>query len=240
MEAPEILVLDAVTAGYGGADVVRGITLSVRQGSIVAIMGANGAGKSTLLKAIIGLGTLTGGTIRFQGREISGLSASEITSRGLSIVPEGRRVFGPLTLEANLAVGSWPVRRDVESVNRRRASIYERFPILYERRKSKAATLSGGEAQLLSIGMALMTGPSLLLLDEPSLGLAPIMIDTVYEIIEGLRAEGTTILVVEQNAERALGIADHVCILKLGVIAIAGTGDEVSQHPELRAAYLGS
>jgi branched-chain amino acid transport system ATP-binding protein len=227
-----------VSAGYGRVPVLKNVSLVAPAGQIVALMGANGAGKSTLLSCLMSLNPIMKGEIWFGDRRIDVLKTEQITKGGLALVPEGRRVFATQTIASNLLISSWPRRKSGDLLELRE-QMYQRFPILGLRRRMRAGTLSGGEAQMLSIAMALMTEPKVLLLDEPSLGLAPLVIDQVYEHIQSLKEEGKTILLVEQNTDRALHIADQAYVLRLGEVVLNGSGASLADSPELRAAYLG-
>lgn len=223
---------------YGPIEALRGVNIEVQEGEIVAIVGHNGAGKSTLLKTISGLVRPTRGDIVFEGKSIAGLEANVIVKLGIAHTPEGRQVFPDLTVEANLNAGAY-TRRDRDGVKADLQKYYERFPILGKRKNQKAGLMSGGEQQMLAIARSLMSRPKLLMLDEPSLGLAPVVVDDVYEIITQIAAEGTTILLVEQNAVRALGVADRAYVLTNGSIEMSGTGAELAENDDVRKAYLG-
>jgi branched-chain amino acid transport system ATP-binding protein len=230
-------VLD-LKVSYGAIRALDGVSFSVPAGAVVALLGANGAGKSTALRAITGLATPQGGRIVFAGREIQGLKPHEIIRAGLGVVPEGRRIFANLTVYDNLMLGAY-FRRDQESLARDLENLFETFPRLAERRHQAAGTLSGGEQQMLALGRALMSRPKLLLLDEPSLGLAPLLVKEVFNIIARLNQQGVTILLVEQNAAQALKLAHYAYILETGRVALAGPGPELLAHPRLKEAYLG-
>jgi ABC-type branched-subunit amino acid transport system ATPase component len=234
-----LLSMSGVHAGYGSADVLHGIDLTLNRGQITAIMGANGAGKTTLLKAMMGLIPLSAGRIELAGQLLTGQDPTAISNLGMALVPEGRGVFASQSVESNLLAAGYPIRRDRRRLREAVKAIYERFPMLAERRKAKAGMLSGGQARVLSIAMALVTEPQLLLLDEPSLGLAPIVIDDVFDAIETFRAEGKTVLLVEQNADVALAAADHAHIMHLGRITVSGSADDLAHNDELESAYLG-
>ena len=223
---------------YGPIEALRGVDIEVKEGEILAIVGHNGAGKSTLLKTISGLVRPTHGDILFQGRSIIGMEANNIVKLGIAHTPEGRQVFPDLTVEANLNAGAY-TRKDRDAVKADIQKYYEKFPILGQRKNQKAGLMSGGEQQMLAIARSLMSRPKLLMLDEPSLGLAPVVVDNVYEIISQIAAEGTTILLVEQNAVRALGVADRAYVLTNGSIEMSGTGKELSENDDVRKAYLG-
>lgn len=223
---------------YGPIEALCGISLEVRQGEVVAIVGHNGAGKSTLLKTISGLIQPTSGDICFEGKSIVGIDADKIVKKGIAHTPEGRQVFPDLTVEDNLTAGAY-TRNDSAAIKADIKKYYEQFPILGERRTQKAGLLSGGEQQMLVIARSLMSRPKLLLLDEPSLGLAPVIVDEVYRIITRIAADGTTILLVEQNAVRALDVADRAYVLANGDIELSGTGKELAENDSVRKAYLG-
>lgn len=233
-----MLKLESVRVRYGAIEAVKGVDLEVRAGEVVTIIGANGAGKSTLLMTICGEPAPSRGEIEFEGRLISGLPPPVIMRSGLAIAPEGRRVFPALTVEENLALGAYHSdRAEREEVLE---EVYELFPLLHERRRQRGGTLSGGEQQMLAIGRALMSRPRLLLLDEPSLGLAPLIIDRIFQTLEQIRAAGTTVFLVEQNAHRALQLADRGYVLENGRIVLAGSGEELLQNEQVRQAYLGA
>jgi branched-chain amino acid transport system ATP-binding protein len=234
-----MLDVDKVTAGYGRMPILHGISLSADEGKVTALVGSNGAGKSTILRAIMNTISLMGGAVLLNGENISGLSPSEIVKRGISLVPEGRRIFAELTVLENLKVGAY-VRHDRHGNKRRVDEIFEHFPRLFERRDQMGGSLSGGEQQMLAIGRSLMSAPKLLLLDEPSMGLAPIIIDQVFDVIAKLRSSGTTILLVEQNAERALTLADRAYVLESGRVVLSGTGMELLGNKEVADAYFGT
>lgn len=223
---------------YGGIHALKGISLEVAEGKIVTLIGANGAGKSTTLRTISGIAKPREGVITFEGRDMTGLPAYEIVGMGIAMVPEGRRVFTNLTVMENLLLGAH-TRRDSVGVQRDLEWICEIFPILKERASQSAGTLSGGEQQMLAVGRALMSRPRLLLMDEPSLGLAPYLVKEVFETIRQLHDEGTTILLVEQNARAALRISDYGYILETGEIVLQGTGEELVHNDDVRKAYLG-
>lgn len=223
---------------YGSIQALRGVSFSVEEGEIVALIGANGAGKSTVLKTISGLERARSGEVWFRGQEISRVSAHEIVKRGISHVPEGRRIIGNLTVWENLLMGAYTRtnRKEIEDSAER---VFASFPRLKERLAQQAGTLSGGEQQMLAIGRALMSRPALLLLDEPSMGLAPILVDEIFSIIEQINNEGATVLLVEQNAFKALQIADKAYCLETGRVVLEGRADEMRDHPRVRSAYLG-
>jgi branched-chain amino acid transport system ATP-binding protein len=233
-----MLTLKSVQAGYGRLPVLKGISLHVRPGEVVTLIGGNGAGKTTTLRAVSGLLPPRKGTIEFAGRDLARKSAERIVTLGLALVPEGRRVFRTLSVTANLELGAFH-RRDKREVRRDLEEIRRRFPILKERGHQAAGTLSGGEQQILVIGRALMARPRLLMLDEPSMGLAPRMVTQVYDILAELKAGGTTILLVEQNARAALKVADRGYVLETGRIILDGTASDLREDPEVQRAYLG-
>jgi len=232
-----VLRLEGVRAGYGRIDVLRDVSLEVRQGELVCLIGANGAGKTSTLKTISGLIRPRAGRILFDGVELHRLSPSEILRRGIAHCPEGRRVFPLLTVEENLRMGAY-VRRD-GTVGADLDSVMTHFPILKERRRQLAGTLSGGEQQMLAIGRALMARPRLILFDEPSLGLAPTMVETTFAIIAGIRRDGTTVLMVEQNAYAALGMADRAYVMETGAVVLEGEARRLLDDESVKRAYLG-
>lgn len=233
-----MLKIENLHVYYGGIHALKGISLEVPEGKIVTLIGANGAGKSTTLRTICGMVKPQEGRINFEGRDIAGLKAYDIVQMGIAMVPEGRRVFTNLTVLENLLVGAH-ARRDSAEVRKDLEWICELFPILKERASQGAGTLSGGEQQMLAVGRALMSRPRLLLMDEPSLGLAPFLVREVFKTIKQLHAEGTTILLVEQNAHAALRIADYGYILETGEIVLQGAAKELVRNDGVRKAYLG-
>ncbi len=232
------LEIDRLEVAYGRIPVVHGVSLRVPDGRVVCLIGANGAGKTTILRTISGLMRPRGGEIRFDGKPIGGRAAFRIAASGLRQVPEGRQCFAELTVAENLALGAYlvPGRREIA---RRRDAVLTRFPRLRERLEQFAGSLSGGEQQMLAIGRALMGAPRLLLLDEPSMGLAPLFVEEIFAIIAALKAEGTTILLVEQNASAALDVSDHAYVLENGRITLEGPAAAVAADPAVTAAYLG-
>ena len=222
---------------YGAIKAVKGISFDIEEGEIVTLIGANGAGKSTTLDTIAGLNKPDSGTIEFKGESLVGIKPHKIVQRGIALCPEGRRVFTQMTVEENLEMGGY-TRTDAENAETMRV-VYERFPRLKERRNQSAGTMSGGEQQMLAMGRALMSKPDLLMLDEPSMGLAPILVEEIFDIIEQLNKQGTTILLVEQNASMALSIADRGYVLEVGRINKTGTGEELLHDDDVRKAYLG-
>jgi len=233
-----MLKLEEVHAYYGPIEALKGISLEVKEGEIVALIGANGAGKSTALMTISGVLAPRRGRIEFLGQSITGLPAHEIVGRGISQVPEGRRIFPRLTVLENLEMGAF-LRRDGRAVDADRAAVFEQFPILKERQKQLGGTLSGGEQQMLAIGRAMMARPRLLLLDEPSLGLAPIVVSRIFEIIRTINRLGKTILLVEQNARAALTLAHRGYVMETGRIVMADEARALLSNPRVREAYLG-
>jgi branched-chain amino acid transport system ATP-binding protein len=225
--------------GYGNVEVLHGISLDVGEGEIVALLGSNGAGKTTTLRAISGLIRPRAGQIVMAGHALTGLRAHQIVALGLGHVPEGRRMFGALTVEENLRLGGYLIRRDSAVLEQRITDVYQAFSRLGERRSQLAGTLSGGEQQMLAIARALMGGPQLLLLDEPSLGLAPIVVSTVFEALARLNASGLTILLVEQNARRAFDIAQYVYVMESGRIVDEGESARLRRDPNIQSHYLG-
>ena len=232
------LDIEGLTVAYGAAEAVHGISLRVAEGTVVCLIGANGAGKTTTMRAISGLVRPRAGRIAFAGRDITRLPAHRIAARGLRQVPEGRQCFAELTVADNLALGAYLVP-DRAEVARRQDQVLARFPRLRERLGQLAGSMSGGEQQMLAMGRALMGAPRLLLLDEPSMGLAPLFVEEIFAIIAELRGEGTTILLVEQNAAAALEVADHAYVLETGRIVLDGPAAAVSGDPAVMAAYLG-
>ncbi|NLT38857.1 MAG: ABC transporter ATP-binding protein [Clostridiales bacterium] len=232
-----MLKVDNINVYYGAIHAIKGISLEVNEGEIVTLIGANGAGKSTALKTISGLLRSRTGEIVFMGEKISNMAPHKIVERGLAHVPEGRRIFLQMTVRENLDMGAYtqPASATEEALER----VYAQFPRLKERRKQIAGTLSGGEQQMLAIGRALMSRPKLLALDEPSMGLAPLLVEQIFCIIEELNKSGTTILLVEQNAQMALSIADRAYVIETGTIGLSGTGRELAQSDQIRKAYLG-
>jgi branched-chain amino acid transport system ATP-binding protein len=233
-----LLRLTDVHTFYGHIHALQGISLEVRAGEIVTLLGANGAGKSTTLKTISGLLHPRTGTIEFDGADISRMPAHLVVQKGLGQSPEGRRIFGRMTVLENLQMGAY-TRRDTKALETDFDRVFTLFPRLQERRSQAAGTLSGGEQQMLAMGRALMARPKLLLLDEPSMGLAPILVEQIFDIIRDINNQGTTILVVEQNALMALGVADRGYILQTGEIVLSDVASKLSQNPEVRRAYLG-
>ncbi|MFZ5974976.1 MAG: ABC transporter ATP-binding protein [Bacillota bacterium] len=223
---------------FGVIHALKGISFTVSDGEIVTLIGANGAGKTTTLHTVSGIKKPTSGTILLDGEDITGLSARERVKRGISQVPEGRRIFSTLTVLENLELGAY-LRRDKAGIAEDLEKVYDRFPILADRKKQTAGTLSGGEQQMLAMGRALMSRPKILFLDEPSMGLAPLLVLEIFNIIRDINASGTTILLVEQNARMALQIANRAYVLETGSIVLSGTGAELMESDEIKKAYLG-
>lgn len=223
---------------YGNVPALKGVSLTVERGMLVALIGANGAGKSTTLRAVSGLVPAASGSMTFEGEDITRASARDILARGIAHCPEGRRVFPDMTVEENLEMGSY-LRRDTAAVAADLERIFEQFPRLAERRRQVAGTLSGGEQQMLAISRAIMSKPKLIMFDEPSLGLAPNIVEQVFEIILAIRAAGTTVLMVEQNAYAALGMCDRAYLLESGSITLSGDGRALADDPHVQEAYLG-
>jgi branched-chain amino acid transport system ATP-binding protein len=232
-----MLVIDNLSSRYGRIEVLHGLSLKVEAGEIVTLVGSNGAGKTTLLRAISGVQSMSSGSLRFLGEDIGRLSPHVRVARGIVQVPEGRQVFTPLSVEDNLRLGAWP-RRDGEIATDIQG-VYAMFSVLAERRNTPAGSLSGGQQQMLAIGRALMARPKLVLLDEPSMGLAPILVDQIFAIIGGLKRQGITVLLVEQNAYAALAIADRGYVIETGRISHSGSGRELLNDARVRSAYLG-
>lgn len=233
-----MLKVNEIDVYYGNIQALKGVSLTVEEGEIVTLIGANGAGKTTLLNTLSGLLRPRKGTIEYLGRSIVGRQAQQIVRDGIIHVPEGRRVFANMTVEENLYLGAF-LRKDNQGIKRDLDRVYEIFPRLHERRKQQSGTLSGGEQQMLAIGRALMSKPKLLLLDEPSMGLAPILVQTIFDIIQDINSNGTTILLVEQNAHMALSIADRAYVIETGKVVISGTSQQLQDDESVREAYLG-
>ena len=232
-----LLKVDDIHVYYGAIHAIKGISFEVNEGEIVTLIGANGAGKSTSLNTIAGLLKPRSGHITFDGKNIVGTPASKMVSLGMALCPEGRRVFQQMTVRENLEMGGYT--RPASEIEPSLEDVFKRFPRLKEREKQVAGTLSGGEQQMLAMGRALMSKPKLLMLDEPSMGLAPILVEQIFDIIKELHASGTTILLVEQNAQMALSIADRAYVLGTGMITMSGAASEVLADDRVRAAYLG-
>jgi branched-chain amino acid transport system ATP-binding protein len=233
-----LLALEALQVSYGGIRAVKGIDITVASGELVCLIGANGAGKSTTLRAVTGLVPAAAGRILYDGKDITGLRVHEIARRGLALVPEGRGIFAQLTIEENLAMGAY-ARRDRSGIATDRKRAFALFPRLEERRRQVAGTLSGGEQQMLAIARALMSRPRLLLLDEPSMGLAPLMVEKIFQVIRAIASEGVTLLLVEQNARLALEVSHRGYVLEGGLVAVSGPAAELLGDVRIREAYLG-
>lgn len=233
-----MLRVENLAVNYGMINAVRGVNFEVNQGEIVSLIGANGAGKSTILRTISGLIKPATGTLTYEGQNITKTNAQKIVQLGISHVPEGRHVFKGLSVRENLEMGAF-LRKDRANIEEDIQAVYDRFPVLGERQKQDASTLSGGEQQMLAMGRALMSKPKLLLLDEPSMGLAPIFIQEIFNIIQQIQAQGTTVLLIEQNAKMALSIASRGYVLETGKIVLSGTGQELLESDAVQKAYLG-
>jgi len=236
--ATPLLALEGLKVAYGGIQAVKGIDLVVGKGELVCLIGANGAGKTTTLKGVTGLQPVSGGTVRYDGEDVTGAPAFQLVRRGLAMVPEGRGVFGGLTIEENLAMGAY-TRKDRDGIRSDIERVFALFPRLKERRRQTAGTLSGGEQQMLAMGRAMMSRPRLLLLDEPSMGLAPLMVQKVFETILAVSGEGVTILLIEQNAKLALEVSHRGYVMESGEVTLAGDAKSLLHDPKIRAAYLG-
>ena len=232
-----ILKVDDINVYYGAIHAIKGVSFEVNEGEVVTLIGANGAGKSTILKTVAGLLSSRTGSVQFMGKDLGGIPAHKIVPMGLALVPEGRQIFLQMTVEENLQMGAFtrPASEYDESI----ADVYQRFPRLKERQNQIAGTLSGGEQQMLAMGRALMSKPSLLMLDEPSMGLAPILVEQIFDIVRELNQHGTTILLVEQNANMALSVARRGYVLETGKIVATGTGAELLEDEAVKKAYLG-
>lgn len=233
-----MLEINNIDVHYGVIHAIKGISLKVEDGQIVTLIGANGAGKTTILRTISGLKKPTNGTIIYDGVNITNTSPQDRVKMGISHAPEGRRVFPTMTVLENLELGAY-LRKDKSEIAKDLKMVYERFPILFDRKKQLAGTLSGGEQQMLAIGRALMSRPKILFLDEPSMGLAPLLVQEIFSIIKDINSAGTTILLVEQNASMALQIAHFAYVLETGSIVLSGNGSELAQSDEIKKAYLG-
>jgi len=233
-----LLALSRLEVAYGGIQAVKGIDLEVGKGELVCLIGANGAGKTTTLKGVCGLLPVKAGKIRYEGKDVTGKPAYQLVQRGLAMVPEGRGVFGALTIEENLAMGAY-IRKDADGVKSDIERVFTLFPRLKERKRQTAGTLSGGEQQMLAMGRAMMSRPKMLLLDEPSMGLAPLMVQKVFETILTVASEGVTILLVEQNAKLALEVSRRGYVMESGEITLTGDAKALLHDPKVRAAYLG-
>jgi branched-chain amino acid transport system ATP-binding protein len=234
-----LLEVSDVRVAYGRIEAVKGVSFSVEAGTVVTLIGSNGAGKTTVLRTVSGLLRPTSGEIRFDGERIDEMPAHEIVERGIAHAPEGRRIFPRMTVQENLELGAFTRRDGPEAVTADLDGVYTRFPVLGERRSQPAGTLSGGEQQMLAMGRALMCRPRLLMLDEPSMGLSPIMMRRIFDALVELKAAGTTVLLVEQNASAALALADQAHVLETGRIVLSGTAADLRGNPQVRKAYLG-
>lgn len=233
-----LLKIDGLKVAYGGIQAVKGVSFEVRQGELVSLIGANGAGKTTTLKAITGIQSVGDGDIQFMGKSIRGQGAWDLVKQGLVMVPEGRGTFTRMTITENLQMGAF-VRDDQKAIDEDIEMVFGIFPRLKERRAQLAGTMSGGEQQMLAMGRALMARPKVLLLDEPSMGLSPIMVDKIFEVVSDIHARGTTVLLVEQNASRALSLANRGYVMDSGLITMQGEAASLLADPKVRAAYLG-
>ena len=234
-----MLTLENVHTFYGNIEALKGISLEVNEGEIVTLIGSNGAGKSTTLRSVSGLTPPREGSIKFEGEELGETPPQEIVQRGISQAPEGRRIFHRMSVQENLELGAY-LRRDSDGVAKDLDRVYELFPRLKERERQKAGTMSGGEQQMLAIGRALMANPKLLLLDEPSMGLAPVLVERIYETIAEINNQGTTVLLVEQNANFALEVSKRGYVLETGTVALADEAGALRENPEVQKAYLGT
>jgi len=233
-----LLKVSGLKVAYGGIQAVKGVDFEVREGELVSLIGSNGAGKTTTMKAITGLLPLNAGDIQFMGRSIKGRGAWDMVKQGLAMVPEGRGVFTRMTITENLQMGAH-IRRDKAGIAQDLEKVFTTFPRLKERKDQLAGTMSGGEQQMLAMGRALMSRPKVLLMDEPSMGLSPIMVDKIFEVVRDVHAQGVTVLLVEQNASRALEIADRGYVMESGLISMSGNAKDMLDDPKVRAAYLG-
>lgn len=233
-----MLTVDNLAVNYGVITAVKGVSFEINEGEIVSLIGANGAGKTTILKTISGLLKPVSGTITYEGKEIQKQKAPKIVAQGISQVPEGRHIFPGLTVKENLQMGAF-LQSNRQQISDTFDEIYKRFPILKQRENQDAATLSGGEQQMLAMGRALMSKPKLILLDEPSMGLAPIFINEIFDIVKAIQEQGTTVLLIEQNAKKALSIADRGYVLASGEVKLTGTGQELLANTDVQKAYLG-
>ncbi len=233
-----LLEVKDLVVSYGGIEALKGISFSVDEGQIVTLIGANGAGKSTTLRAITGIVPAKSGTITYNGEDITGMDTQKVVERGIALVPEGRRVFANLTVLENLKIGAY-LRKDTVQIQKDIEYIYKLFPRLQERSWQLAGTLSGGEQQMLAVGRAMMTRPRLIMMDEPSLGLAPLVVRDIFGIISRLSADGITILLIEQNANAALHAAHYGYVLETGMMTLSGTGEELLSSKSIQEAYLG-
>lgn len=234
-----LLTCHDLVVRYGAVEAVRGVSFDIKKGEVVALLGANGAGKSSILNALVGLVSSQSGQIVFNGNDITNIHTEQLTSSGITLSPEGRRLFGTLSVEDNLRMGAFTVNNKIQ-LAQSWDRVYDLFPILHERKNQYAGTLSGGQQQMVAIGRALMSNPSMLLLDEPSLGLAPLIVGQVFELIAKLKDQGMTLLVVEQNASKTLQIADRGYVLANGLIVESGKASDLSESTSMQDAYLGA
>ncbi len=233
-----MLTIKGLNVHYGGIHALRGIDLEIAEGQIISLIGANGAGKSTTLKSIMGLVNKTSGTIEWNGTDITNIPTRQVVKHGIVLCPEGRRVFPDLTVEENLRIGAY-LRNDKEGIQKDKEWVYELFPRMKEREWQLAGTLSGGEQQMLAVGRALMSKPKLLMLDEPSLGLAPLVIKDIFAIIKQIKEAGVNVLLIEQNAKAALEISDYAYVMETGIITMSGKGRDLMNDERVKKAYLG-
>ena len=233
-----LLSIENVKVAYGGIQAVKGVSLEVREGELVSLIGANGAGKTTTLKAVTGLQPIGDGDVKYLGRSLKGQGAWDLAKQGLVMIPEGRGTFTRMTITENLQMGAY-IRDDAVDIETDLEMVFGYFPRLKERRDQLAGTMSGGEQQMLAMGRALMAKPKVLLLDEPSMGLSPIMVDKIFEVVNDIHKQGVTMLLVEQNASRALAVADRGYVMESGLITMTGAGRQLLEDPKVRAAYLG-
>ncbi len=234
-----MLTVKSVHVYYGGIHALKGVSLHVDKGEIVTLIGANGAGKTTLVKTICGLLKPSKGSIVFDGKAIQDMPPEKIVGLGIGLVPEGREIFSTLSVEVNLEMGAFLHRKNKAFVEEMKEKLFKRFPVLLEKRKHRAGSLSGGEQQMLAIARTLMSNPTFVILDEPSIGLAPLIVEEIFSIIKDLRKEGKTVLLIEQNARAALKIADRAYVLETGKVVIEGMASELLEHKEVQRAYLG-
>ncbi|MDR1630083.1 MAG: ABC transporter ATP-binding protein [Oscillospiraceae bacterium] len=233
-----MLTIEDLSVYYGVIQAIKGVSFSVDEGEVVALIGSNGAGKTTILHTVTGLVGAKGGSIQFQGKDLTKTPAHRIVQMGMAHVPEGRRIFSSLTVYENLKLGAYTRKRG-DNINATLDMIYERFPRLQERKSQVAGTLSGGEQQMLAMGRALMSNPKIILMDEPSMGLSPILVNEIFDIIESISKSGTTVLLVEQNAKKSLAIADRAYVLETGKIALSGKASDLMDDESVKKAYLG-
>ncbi|WP_374438522.1 ABC transporter ATP-binding protein [Inhella sp.] len=233
-----LLQVEKLKVAYGGIQAVKGVSFEVREGELVSLIGANGAGKTTTLKAVTGLQSIADGDVKYLGRSIRGQGPWELAKQGLVMVPEGRGTFTRMTIVENLQMGAY-TRNDKDGIAADMERVFAFFPRLLERRDQLAGTMSGGEQQMLAMGRALMARPKVLLLDEPSMGLSPIMVDKIFEVVNEIHSQGVTVLLVEQNASRALQLANRGYVMESGLVSMTGSGQDLLTDPKVRAAYLG-